>query len=57
MSFSSTITLIVPRAKTESLFLTYVVQAAIRAYRNDLMQSHNAAANSSEEVKLQTISG
>jgi hypothetical protein len=49
MSFSSTITLIVPRAETESLFLTYVVQAAIRAYRNDVIQSDNMEVDCLEE--------
>ena len=33
---SSTITLTVPHAETETLFLRYVVQVAIRAYRDDL---------------------
>jgi hypothetical protein len=35
MSSSSTITLIIPRAEKESLFLQRVVQAAIHAYRTD----------------------
>lgn len=32
---SSTITLVVPRAEKESVFLQLVVQAAIRAHRDD----------------------
>lgn len=37
---SSTITLVVPRAETESVFLQLVVQAAIRAHRDDCSKSH-----------------
>ena len=46
MSSPSTITLIVPRAKTESLFLRAVVQAAIHAYRGNVnvIESHNLNA-------------
>jgi hypothetical protein len=46
MSSPSTITLIVPRAKTESLFLRAVVQAAILAYRGNVnvTESHNLNA-------------
>jgi len=36
----STITLVVPRAKNESVFLQLVIQAAIRAYRDDHPTSH-----------------
>lgn len=32
---SSIITLMVPRAEKESVFLQYAVQAAVQAYRND----------------------
>ena len=32
---SSTITLVVPRAENESVFLQLVIQAAIRAHRDD----------------------
>ena len=48
MSSPSTITLIVPRAKTESLFLRAVVQAAIHAYRGNVIQSHDVNAISFE---------
>ena len=46
MSSPSTITLIVPRAKTESLFLRAVVQAALHAYRGNvnMIESHNLNA-------------
>lgn len=37
---SSTITLVVPRAEKESVFLHLVVQAAICAYRNDHPGNH-----------------
>lgn len=49
MSRPSFITLVVPNAGTESLFLRYVVQAAIHAYRADSIESHNMTAPSSEE--------
>jgi hypothetical protein len=39
MSPTSTITLVVPRAEKESLFLLHVVQIAIRAYRNERPRS------------------
>ena len=44
---SSTITLVVPRAETESVFLQLVVQAAIRAHRENYPKSH--------ELKTDTI--
>ncbi|HEU4500529.1 MAG TPA: hypothetical protein VFR82_02670 [Nitrospira sp.] len=44
---SSTITLVVPRVETESVFLQLVVQAAIRAHRDDYPKSH--------EVKTDTV--
>jgi len=37
---SSTITLVVPRAENESVFLQLVIQAAIRAHRDDHPKSH-----------------
>jgi hypothetical protein len=40
----STITLIVPRAETESLFLRAVVQAAIHAYRGNVIERHDVNA-------------
>ena len=45
---SSTITLVVPRAEKESVFLQLVVQAAIRAYRDNYPKSH--------EVRTDTVS-
>jgi hypothetical protein len=36
----STITLVVPRAENEHVFLQLVVQAAIRAHRGDQLKSH-----------------
>ena len=44
---SSTITLVIPRAETESVFLQLAVQAAIRAHRDDYPKSH--------EVKTGTV--
>ena len=44
---SSTITLVVPRAETESVFLQLVIQAAIRAHRDDHPDRH--------EVKTDTV--
>jgi len=44
---SSTITLVVPRAEKESVFLQLVIQAAIRAHREDHPTSH--------EVKTDTV--
>ena len=44
---SSTITLVVPRAEKESVFLQLVIQAAIRAHREDHPTSH--------EVKTGTV--
>ena len=38
---SPTITLTVPRAESESLFLLQVVQEAIRAYRECNIESHD----------------
>lgn len=46
---SSTITLVIPRAEKESVFLQLVVQAAIRAHRDDHPKSH--------EVKTDTVNG
>ena len=45
---SSTITLVVPRAEKESVFLQLVIQAAIRAHRED----HHPT---SHEVKTDTV--
>jgi len=44
---SSTITLVVPRAENESVFLQLVIQAAIRAHRDDYPKSY--------EVKTDTV--
>ena len=44
---SSTITLVVPRAENESVFLQLVIQAAIRAHRHYYPKSH--------EVKTDTV--
>ena len=46
---SSTITLVVPRAENESVFLQLVIQAAIRAHRDDYPKSH--------KVKTDTVNG
>jgi len=43
---SPTITLVVPRAEKESVFLQLVIQAAIRAHRED---------HPSHEVKTDTV--
>jgi len=37
---SSTITLVIPWAEKESVFLQRAVQAAIRAHRGDQLKSH-----------------
>lgn len=44
---SSAVTLVVPRAEKESVFLQLVIQAAIRAYREHYPKSH--------EVKTDTV--
>ena len=45
----SSITLVVPRAEKESVFLQLVVQAAIHAYREDAGRIH--------EAKIDTVNG
>jgi len=44
MSPTSRITLVVPRVEKESVFLFHVIQAAIRAYRNDPPKSDETNA-------------
>ena len=46
---SNTITIVVSRAETEHVFLQRVVQAAIRAYRDDLLQSHEVTDTANED--------
>ena len=46
---SSTITLVIPRAEKESVFLQLAIQAAIRAHRDDYPKSH--------KVKTDTVNG
>ena len=49
------ITLVVPQVQDESRFLQSVVQAAIRAYRNNLIESQVVSAEEFRELK--TIAG
>lgn len=53
---SSTITLVVPRAENESVFLRHIVEAAIRAYRDDESWNHKVKTetvnDASEDVPL-----
>lgn len=46
---SSTITLVVPRVETESVFLQLVVQAAIRAHRDDYQKSHEVKTDTAND--------
>lgn len=55
MSRPSFLTLVVPHAETESLFLRYVVQAAIHAYRADSIEKHNVTAAGLEEDQTAEI--
>lgn len=55
---SSIITLVVPRAENESVFLRRVVQAAVQAYRNDHnKKSDEVNADSGQDERCGTSSG
>ena len=45
---SSTITLVIPRAEKEAVFLQLAVQAAIRAYRDDHPKSHEVRTDNGD---------
>jgi hypothetical protein len=46
---SSTITLVVPRAEKESVFLQLAIQAAIRAYRECQSKSHEVKTDTAND--------
>lgn len=46
---SSTITLVIPRAEKEQVFLQLVVQAAIRAHRDDRPKSHEVKPDTAND--------
>lgn len=48
---SSTITLVVPWAKKESVFLQLVIQAAIRAHRDEHAKSYEVKTGTVNEAR------
>ena len=52
---SSTITFVVPRAEKESVFLQLVIQAAVRAHRDDHSESYDVKTGTGNDDSSQAF--